>query len=104
MNGSMTFLDSIARAESFRRTLHSTDVAQLENSFVSPRGPAPSGYETRYQLVLPYHGLFAYNVGNRDWLIDTTRVLCVCPDREFSDVHPIPDVGHAALVVTFATE
>jgi len=87
----------------FRTTLHSSQLALIENAAVSSMRQ-PSGYERCYQVVLPYSGLFAYNVGQRRWLIDPNRILCISPGWEFFDEHPVEGVGHAALLLTPDTE
>ncbi|HEY0628438.1 MAG TPA: hypothetical protein VGD23_03830, partial [Sphingomicrobium sp.] len=89
----------LREAGSWRRTIHHSSGFHIENSSVSAADPDPSGYETRYQVVLPYLGLFEYNVGSRSCHMDTTSTLFVRPDREFHDVHPVPGVGHAAVVI-----
>jgi AraC family transcriptional regulator len=89
----------------FRRdAIHSSKLATVENVLVSPTGLPPSGYETHFQIVLPYSGLFAYGVGRKKWLFDSNRMLFVSPSREFTDVHPVEEVGHAALIINPSTE
>ena len=94
----------IRRGESFRLTVHDSNVARIENCFVSPSKPPPSGYETAYQIVLPYHGLFSYFAGRRGWLIDPTRTLCISPGWEFNEDKPVPGTGHAAILLNPSIE
>ena len=91
--------ERIEKAESFRLTVHSSDLARVENCFVGPGRPPPAGYEPGYQIVLPYHGLFSYFTGSRGWMIDSTRTLCISPGWDFYEEKPIPSIGHAALLV-----
>ena len=84
---------------SYRRTVHRSDAFLIEDSSVSAEGPGPSGYETKYQVVLPYLGLFEYNVGRRACHVDSACTLFVSPDREYFDVHPLPNVGHSGIVI-----
>jgi AraC family transcriptional regulator len=95
----MNALDHIRKAESFRFTVHSSGLARVENCFVSPSRPLPSGFETNYQIVLPYHGLFAYRAGSRRWLLDPTRTLCISPGWEYFEDRPLTGLGHAALLL-----
>jgi AraC family transcriptional regulator len=97
-------MTSEALHTSFRRTIHASPLALVENSFVSPAQIPPSGFESKHQIVLPYLGLFAYHVGKRNWLVDATRTLCISPGWEFYDEHPVPDVGHGAILITPAPD
>ena len=96
-------VSEISEVVDFRTTLHSSPLALIENSAVSSRRQ-PTGHERGYQVVLPYSGLFAYNVGRRLWLIDPNRVLCISPGWEFFDEHPVEGIGHAALLLSPAAE
>lgn len=89
---------------SFRATLHASRLGYVEDAYVSPLAVPPSGYETHYQIILPYHGLFSYNVGAKSWLMDPNRILLVSPGWEFHDHHPLPGLGHAALLVNPSNE
>lgn len=100
----MTFEEHSKGVMSYRETVHSSPLARIENAFVSPIQAPPSGYEPGYQIVLPYHGLFAYHVGKRNWLLDATRTLCISPGWEFHDEHPLVNVGHAAIIISPARE
>jgi AraC-like DNA-binding protein len=82
----------------YRLTLHSGMVGEVEDVAVTPHRPV-GGYETRHQIVIPYLGLFIYSVGRRSWQLDANRILFVEPGGEFRDVHPLPGVGHAALII-----
>lgn len=82
-----------------RDVLHSSQLAQVERSYVSAAQPPPSGFESRFQVVLPYLGLFAYRVGSQSWLIDTNKTLFISPGWEYRDEHPVPDVGHGAILI-----
>jgi AraC family transcriptional regulator len=96
--------EKIRRGESFRVNLHSSQVAGVDNCFVGPAKPAPSGYEPGYQIVLPYHGLFSYFAGSRGWLLDATRTFCISPGWEFTEDKPVPGVGHAAILINPSVE
>lgn len=89
----------LMEADSYRSTLHSSDLAEVEDSSVSPQDPAPSGYETKYQVALPYFGFFSYVVGSRQWLTDSNRALFISPGWEFHDEHPVKHVGHASILI-----
>lgn len=91
-------------ADSFRSTIHRSEIALVENSSVSASDPAPSGYEERYQVVLPYFGYFSYNVGRRPWLTDSNRTLFISPGWEFHDEHPVAGVGHASVLINPTAE
>lgn len=95
----MGVVDQIRKAESFRFTVHASGLACVENCFVDPSRPPPSGFENHYQIVVPYHGLFAYQAGNRRWLVDPTRTLCISPGWEYFEERPLTGLGHAALLL-----
>jgi AraC-like DNA-binding protein len=84
----------------YRRTLHAGCVGVVEDVAMSSR--TVSGYETVHQLVVPYLGVFIYSAGGRSWLLDPNRVLFVKPGREFRDSHPLPDRGHAGIIVNIS--
>lgn len=84
----------------YRRTLHAGCVGLVEDVAMSSR--TVSGYETRHQLVVPYLGLFIYSAGGRSWLLDSNRIMFVQPGREFQDLHPLPDRGHAGIIINIA--
>ena len=83
-----------------RVALHEGAIGLVEDSAVSPYVPPPSGYETRYQVAFPYLGLFGYRVGRQIQYFDANRMLFVRPGIDFRDEHPVPDVGHAAVLIT----
>ena len=95
------FVSARRRPEaSSRLTLQDNDLGRVEDAYVTPLEAPPSGHESSYQIVIPYHGLFAYCVGNRRWLMDPNEVLLISPGWDFHDEHPITEVGHAALLIT----
>lgn len=87
-----------------RDRLQDNALGMTEDAYVSPYLPAPAGTERHYQLVLPYHGLFWYRVGQSSWLLDSNSLLFISPGWDFRDDHPLPDVGHAALLLTPALD
>lgn len=94
----------LLEADSYRSTLHSSEIAHVEDSSVSATDPAPNGYEAKYQVVLPYFGFFSYVVGRRPWLTDSNRTLFISPGWEFQDEHPVNNVGHASILINPARE
>lgn len=89
---------------SHRRRLQDNALGMTEDAYVSPYLPAPAGTERNYQIVLPYHGLFWYRVGQSSWLMDSNSLLFISPGWDFCDDHPLPDVGHGALLLTPALD
>ena len=87
-----------------RRTVHQSTGLFIENSSVSAAEPDPSGFESGYQVFLPYFGLFEYHVGQRACQVDTASTLFIRPEREFFDVHPVPGLGHAGMIINLAEE
>lgn len=83
-----------------RVVLHQSAVALAESSVVSPSAPLPQGYEERFQVVLPYSGLFSYRTGSRTVTCDSNQLLFVRPGVEFVDVHPVANLGHASVIIT----
>jgi len=90
---------SLRKADDYRATLHHSPLAHIEDASVSASRTPPSGYEAHHQIVLPYFGLFIYNVGSRRWVMDPNRFLFVSPGWEFFDEHPVSGLGHAAVII-----
>jgi AraC family transcriptional regulator len=87
-----------------RRTLHRSELAQVEDSYLPQDGPFPAGFETRHQIVFPYFGVFVYGVGHRDWTLDANRSLFISPGWESNETHPVPNSGHAAVILSPSIE
>lgn len=87
-------------ATSRRLMLQDNALGRVEDTYVSPDSTPPSGYERSYQIVVPYHGLFAYHVGSKRLLIDTNGLLLISPGWDFRDEHPVAGLGHGALLIT----
>ena len=83
-----------------RLTLQDNALARVEDTYVSPASTPPSGHERSHQIVIPYHGVFAYHVGSKRWLIDTNSLLFISPGWDFRDEHPVAGLGHGALLIT----
>jgi AraC-like DNA-binding protein len=94
----------LREAGSSRRVVHCSETLLVENSAVSAAELGPSGYESRYQVVLPYFGLFEYHVGQRSCQVDTACSLFVTRDREYHDVHPVAGIGHAGIVISLSED
>lgn len=86
-------------AGSYRHTLHDGALARVTD-ICAPASEPPSGHSDQYQIALPYHGLFGFQVGSRMGLFDAQRMLFVTAGRDYSDSHPVEGLGHATLVVT----
>jgi AraC family transcriptional regulator len=85
-----------------RRTpLLETGLALVED--VASSGHAGSvgaeGFSAEAQLVLPYRGLFIWEVGRDAVVGDPNQALFVTPGEEFRMRHPLPG-GYAELIVT----
>lgn len=89
----------LKKADDYRATLHRSPLAHIEDASVSAFRTPPSGYETHHQIILPYFGLFIYNVGSRRWVMDSNRALFISPGWEFFDEHPVSGLGHAAVII-----
>ena len=57
------------------------------------------GFSAEPQLVLPYRGLFVWEVGRDAVVGDPNQALFVAPGEEFRMRHPLPG-GYAELIVT----
>ena len=57
------------------------------------------GFSPEAQLVLPYSGLFVWEVGRDAVVGDPNQALFVAPGEEFRMRHPLPG-GYAELIVT----
>jgi len=82
-----------------RRTLHDGALARVTD-VSAPATEPPSGHSDQFQVALPYHGLFGFQVGSRTGLFDAQRILFVTAGRDYVDSHPVAGLGHASLVVT----
>lgn len=92
--------ERLVRRGSRRLTLQDDCLGLVEDTYASPNDPAPCGAEERYQIALPYHGVFAYNVGSSRSLVDTNGLLLISPGWDFQDEHPVAELGHGALLIT----
>lgn len=82
-----------------RATLHRSPLIRVDDCYIPPEGPFPAGYEDKFQIALPYHGLFTYAVGQRKWMFDANQALFISPGWEASEEHPVADLGHAAILL-----
>ena len=82
-----------------RRNLHQGALVSVTEVFASADEPPTSGYSPDFQVVLPYQGLFGFQVGRRFTLVDANRTLFVSGGQTFADSHPVPGLGHASLIV-----
>ena len=57
------------------------------------------GFSAEAQLVLPYRGLFVWEVGRDTVVGDPNQALFVAPGEEFRMMHPVPG-GYAEVIVT----
>lgn len=89
-------------AGDYRRIVHHSPMGFVEDCGVSHR--APSGHSSNYQVVLPYLGVFSFTVGRWTGLFDANRTLFVTGGQDFTDRHPVQDLGHASLIITPAPE
>ncbi|MDG2519939.1 AraC family transcriptional regulator [Caulobacter segnis] len=87
----------------YRRTIHDSGTMTIRDIAASHERP-PTGATSLYQVVVPYLGVFTYSVGRRSTLVDANRTLMVPADIEFTDSHPVRNVGHAAVAVAPAVE
>lgn len=99
----MTTVRAITEEPGFQRRtpLLETGLALVED--VASNGPAESvgaeGYSPDAQLVLPYRGLFIWEVGRDAVVGDPNQALFISPGEEFRMRHPLPG-GYAELIVT----
>jgi len=89
--------------KSFRTTVHQSALVHVEHSGVAGSVSEVAGYETNFQVALPYFGVFAYTTGRRSWLIDANRVFFASPGWEFFEHHP-QAIGHTAVLVNPSRE
>lgn len=83
----------------FRATLHSSDVALVEDISASA-GAEVMGVESAFRLLLPYFGFFAYSAVDRRWLCDSNQTLFISAGRQFRVGHPVSGLGHAGVLIT----
>lgn len=84
----------------FRRTVAANSFALTEDLSASAYCPPPPGHADRFQVVLPYAGIFGYAVGQKAQLFDANRTLFVTAGEDYVDTHPVAGIGHASLIVT----
>lgn len=82
-----------------RRTLHSSELGEIEDFSAPGDCPAPRGHSPDYQIVLPYAGAFEWRVGARSAFLDVTRVLFVGAGEDYADVH-VASGGHDSIIIT----
>ncbi len=84
-----------------RSRLLETGLALVEDvrANTRPGGAAAEGFSPEAQLVLPYRGLFVWEVGRDAVVGDPNQALFVAPGEEFRMMQPVPG-GYAELIVT----
>ncbi|MEO5867609.1 MAG: helix-turn-helix transcriptional regulator [Sphingomonas sp.] len=83
-----------------RRTIHATDGLILEDSARPADQPIGRGFSPQDQIVLPYHGVFLWQVGRMGRLVDPNVVLFVRGGEEFFEAHPFEHLGHGSAIIT----
>jgi AraC-like DNA-binding protein len=73
-------------------------VEDLRRERVSP-GRGAEGFSEKFQICLPYRGLFVWHVGDEDVVGDPTQVVFVRGGEAYQMSGPIPN-GYAELIVT----
>ena len=86
-------------AVGYRHILHDGALSRVID-VSAPASDPPSGHSDQFQVALPYHGLFGFQVGSRTGLFDAQRMLLVTAGRDYADSHPVEGLGHASLVIT----
>src|SRR5256885_302777 len=64
----------------------------------TPRGGA-EGFSSRFQVALPYRGIFVWHVGNDEVVGDANQVLFITGGEEYRMSRPVGG-GYAELIVT----
>ena len=84
-----------------RTSLLETGLALVEDvrSNAHSGSVGAEGFSPEAQLVLPYRGLFVWEVGRDAVVGDPNQALFVAPGEEFRMRHPLPG-GYAELIVT----
>ena len=84
-----------------RTSLLETDLARVEDVLSNAHAGTlgAEGFSPEAQLVLPYHGLFVWEVGRDAVVGDPNQALFVAPGEEFRMQHPVPG-GYAEMIVT----
>jgi AraC family transcriptional regulator len=82
-----------------RRALHMSDVLLAEDFSIRDTGTI-RGHTPELQLALPYRGLFTWDVGLGQTLLDANQYLLIGGNRDFTERQPIRAVGHSSLILT----
>jgi len=84
-----------------RTSLLETGLALVEDvrSSAFAGSVGAEGFSPEAQLVLPYRGIFVWEVGRAAVVGDPNQALFVTPGEEFRMRHPLPG-GYAELIVT----
>lgn len=91
-----------AEPETQRRTrLLETRLARVEDvrSDVPAGAVGTEAFSPRFQVALPYRGLFLWDVGRQEVVGDPNQALFVAGGEAFRMRHPLPG-GYAELIVT----
>jgi AraC family transcriptional regulator len=83
-----------------RRLLHEGPLGLVEHYSVSAPNAPPKGFSPDFQLALPVFGALAWRVGKNESLVDANTGMFIRGGEEFSEDHPIPNIGHSGLIVT----
>lgn len=83
-----------------RERLHDSGSFLVEDFSIRDDDSVLNGYSDRFQLALPYRGMFEWSAGAGPTLIDSNQFLLVAGGREFHEQQPIPRVGHSSIIFT----
>lgn len=83
-----------------RRLLHRGPLGLVEHYSVSAPNAPPKGHSPDFQLSVPVFGALAWRVGQQESLVDGNTALFIRGGEDFSESHPMPNVGHSGLIVT----
>ncbi|WP_269714377.1 helix-turn-helix transcriptional regulator [Caulobacter sp. NIBR2454] len=89
----------LRRPGDYRRVVFASESTTIIDLSVSYEAAPPRGATSRYQVVLPYLGLFTYSVGRRSTTVDANRTLMVPAGIEYADSHPVRNLGHSAVAI-----
>lgn len=82
-----------------RRRLHVSGTLLAEDFSIRDEGTV-RGYSADFQLALPYRGLFGWDVGHGQTLLDANQLLFIANDQEFVEHQPVRAVGHSSIILT----
>lgn len=86
-----------------RQRIHQSSTVLAEDCSIRDHGMR-KGHTPLFQLALPYAGLFTWDIGRGETLIDANQILFIQAAKDFVEHQPIVEIGHSGIILTWQPE